>query len=263
LILVVGTTLAFAQAEDGKSPVDKEKTFTLQKLPSSLEEMLSRALEANPDICVAKADLQYAYARVKQVRLKISQALVEAFQARHVRKEALKIEKSKYENMHKLVESGHLQKESLFPQRQSLAAAEAALAETESMIRGLAGIDPVSGNTPDSLEKALSQAFQSNGEIGLTKADLIRMEAKLNQIRLKVSEEVTITFQVQRSKRNALVVAEKMFHKVQTRAEEGVLPEHEKLAAFQAVIEAEAELARVEARLRYLLGLGGVLRSSQ
>jgi len=37
----------------------------------------------------------------------------------------------------------------------------------------------------------------------------------------------------------------------------------ERLAALQGVIDAEANLHRVEAHLRYLLGLGGTFRSGE
>ena len=263
LVLTAFTSRSFAQGEQESEKPAEAKTVALQKLPSSLEEMLGRALGSNPDIQVAEADIHHAHAKVKQIRMKVSHALVGAFLHRNLRREALEIAKSKYTNMKILVEAGRTDSESLFTHRQALTLAEAALVETESMIRGLVGMDPSSGKTPDLLEKTLTMAFQSNGEIALAKADLIRMDARSNQIRLKVTEEVTITYQTRRSKMNALVIVKKVYQRAQERVEQGLLREDEKLTAFQAVIESEAELIRAEAHLRYLLGLGGTVHSRE
>lgn len=245
------------------APSLAQKGIALQKLPSSLEEMLGVALDSNPDIQVADADLHYAHAKLKQVRLKVSHALVEAFQERHLRMEALEIVRTKYARIKARAEDGMITSTELSDARQTLTASEVALTEAESVIRALTGLDPTSGKTPEVLEEALTTAFQSNGEVALAEADLVRMDVRSNQVRLKVTEEVTITFQMRRSMMNALAVAEKIYQRVQANVEMGRDHEDEKLVAFQGVIEAEAELVRIEAHLRYLLGLGGLRKKSE
>jgi hypothetical protein len=107
----------------------------------------------------------------------------------------------------------------------------------------------------------LAIALSSNGEIMLAQADLIRMDARLNQTRLQMTEEVTIAFQTGRVKKNALNNAEKVLQMIKERGSQGIVSKEEELSAFQAKIEAEAELARIEAHIRYLLGLGGTVHS--
>jgi hypothetical protein len=256
-------TLAVAILAAPVSAQEVQKGMVLQKLPSSLEAMLGVALDSNPDIQVADADLNHAHAKLKQVRLKVSHALVEAFQQRHLRLEALEIARTNYAGMKTRADDGLITRAELSGARQSLTATEVALTETESVIRALTGLNPTSGKTPEGLEEAMTTAFQYNGEVALAEADLVRMDARSNQVRLKVTEEVSITFQTRRSVLNALAVAEKNFQRMQAKVEKGLVHEEEKLVAFQGVIEAEGELVRIEAHLRYLLGLGSIRKKSE
>jgi|GEM_PF-2095167 len=259
--LTVFTGWSFAQAEQASEKPSEEKIVTLQKIPSSLEAMLARALEANPDILVAEADHYHAQTVVKQMRLRVSQALIEAYHQLKMRQNALQDARHKYARMERLFKEGLLDEDSLITHRQGLLPADAAVAEIEAMIRGIMGVDPLSGKTPESLEEMLTIALRSNGEIMLAEADLIRMDARLNQTRLKVTEEVTIAFQMLRITKNALGFAQHVWQKTEVLVDKNLDSKDAERSAFQAMIEAEAELVQFEAHIRYLLGLGGIVQA--
>lgn len=254
---------AFAQEErSGERPRDGN-VVTLQEIPSSLGEMLARALEANPDILVAEADLHHAQAVVRHVRLEVSREVIETFHTIKVRRSILKGAEAEYRRMEQLEESGRLPSDSLFPHRQAVTKAEAAVVEVEARIRGLIGQDPSSGKIPASLEEILAVALRSNGEVMLAEADLVRMDTRLNRTRLEVVEEVTVTYQTARVNKIAIDHARMIFQRMVERVNQGIVSKDEELIALQAKMEAEAELARVEAHVRYLLGLGGTLHSGK
>lgn len=239
----------------------EKKAAALAEIPSSLEEMLAHALKSNPDILVAEADLYHAQAVAKQTRLEVSRMIVEAFLQRKTRKENVEIAKRRYSDMKMVASAGGMNQTDLFEFQQTLTAAEAALAEIEAELRSLTGVDPVSGRRFIMLEEALDEAFESNGEIMLAQADLVRMDTRLNRMRLQVIEEVTITFQTRRSLELALDNAHRAHQRAQERVKQGIIPEEERLEAFQHLIEIEAEHLRVEAHLRYLLGIGMKIRA--
>jgi len=258
LILAAFTSWSYAQEKpqekQGTEKPSEKKVFALKKIPSSLEEILACALKSNPDIVVAEADLYHAQAKLKQARLKVSHALVEAFQQRKIRQLALEGAKKNYERMKLLSETGRLNDDDLNTHRQALSEAESSLTETEAMIAAVIGQDPISQKNPGSLEALLAIALQSNGEILLAKADLLRMDARSNQIRLQVTEEVTVAYQMRRVNKHALDTAKRMLQLTLNRIEQGIISSEEELPVFQAMIETEAELARTEARIRYLMG---------
>jgi hypothetical protein len=249
-----------AHAQEKKSDggkTDGEQTAVLAERPSSLDNMLALALESNPDILVAEADLHHAQAVARQTRLEVSRMLVEAFLQRRAMKENLEIVKERLSGMEMLVETGQMRHSELLDHKQELTSVEAGLAEIEAVLRSLAGVDPASGRKLGTLEEALELALEANGEIVLAEADLVRMDTRLNRMRLQVMEEVTITFQTRRSLEYALDSAHKAHHRAQERVKQGVVPEEERLAAFQHLIEIEVELNSIEAHLRFLLGIDG------
>jgi len=249
LVLAIAASLSFAQ--------DK-KDRILQEIPSSLEAMFACAFKSNPDILVAEADLLQAQAKLKQVRLKISRALIEASLHRSLSINAVEIARREYERRESLVKRGQLQGESLAAERQALAGAEAAVTESEVMIRAIIGLDPAAAKTPESFDEMLTLALRSNGDIALSEADLVRMDARSNQVRLRVAEEVTIAHQMRRVNQNAVEIATNFLQKRRQMAKDNLLSKDEELVAFQKLIEAETELIRTEARIRYLLGLGDI-----
>jgi hypothetical protein len=82
----------------------------------------------------------------------------------------------------------------------------------------------------------------------------MRMQARSDQVRLKVTEEVTIAHQTRRAKRNALDQAKRRLQRILELRDQGMVGPEEEYPAYQAVFEAEAELVQIEARLRYLMG---------
>ena len=257
IILMIAAFAAHSFAQEEADKPSDDKKISLQKIPSSLEEMLTGALDSNPDILVAEADLNHAQAKVNQVRLNVSHALVHAFQQRMIHQNSLKNAKSRYERLKALMETGQADSFSVDDQRQTVLAEEGAVAETEAIIREIIGMNPSSGETPESLEEMLTVALESNGEIVLARADLVRMDARLNQVRLRVTEDVTIAYQMRRTRRAALDTSKSILNRIEEKLNQGIVSQEEMLPAFQAVIEAEADLVRIEARIRYLMGLGG------
>ncbi len=264
LAAVLAVAASFARSEQEEAKGQKEKAPTLREIPSSLEEMLISALRSNPDILVAEADLVQARAKLKQVRLKISHALLEATLQRKLCVSIVESTTTEYERMKIRAAKGMVSSDTLAEARQAVMAAEAAFSETEAMIHALIGIDPSTGKPPESYEQMLTLALRSNGEIALAESDLVRMDARLNQVRLRVTEEVTVTHQMRRVKQNAVAIAKSYQAEMRERVAQGLIRKsYEELEWLQGVIEAEAEVIQIDARIRYLLGLGGAVRSSK
>ena len=112
---------------------------------------------------------------------------------------------------------------------------------------------------PEKLEDMVSKALESNGEIALAEAGLARMEALLNQVRLKVTQEVSTVFHQQRLMDKTLALAQEQLQVIQIQAEGGRVPDDKVRDARQALLKIEAERMQDEAYVRYLLGLGVIL----
>ncbi len=110
---------------------------------------------------------------------------------------------------------------------------------------------------PKDLEEMLARAFRSNPEIQLAEAKLRGVEAELNQVRLRITEEVMGLFNDQKLKRQRLQRLQVALGQVHQRLAAGLSSSDEVAASEIAVIEAEADQTRLEAKLRYALGLVG------
>lgn len=109
---------------------------------------------------------------------------------------------------------------------------------------------------PDSLEAMLARALESNPDLALVEAKLAAARAHVSQTRLRVAQQVTM-LHVERTRLTKLrdIVARRLVE-TQRRIEAGVVSITELTEATLAVAEADADLARTEAELRYVLGLG-------
>ncbi len=261
-VLLCFITNVFAQekADPGKA---HDAVFTLQQIPDTLEGMLSRALQSSPDIRVAEADLLHAQASVKQVRLKVSQAVVGIYHDLNAQRTNLKHVKQELSRVQNLIELGRAGGESEIPHLQALSEGGARLARSEAMIRTILGIESPAAKPPETLEDLLANSFDANADIALAESVTARMLARLNQTRFKVMQEVADAFQARRVKRSALDMARRKLELAQHRVEKGLISKNDEMEPIQALIESEAELMQIEAHIRYLLGLGGKIQSKK
>ncbi len=225
-------------------------------MPGTLEDAITRALEFNPDIVAAKADLRYTQAKLRQVRLKTSQAVAAAYHRREACKLALEGARDSYTRIRQLVKAGAADQETEHAHRQALFEAEAAYVLSETEMHYLVGQNPTSAKIPRKLEDVLKTAMQSNADIELAAAEVAQAEAKLNRYRLKVTQDITTAFHMKRVRRNALEDATRALALIRQRVKQGVVSESEQFPAVHAMFEAEAALVRLEADLRYLMGVG-------
>src|SRR5262245_40089296 len=115
------------------------------------------------------------------------------------------------------------------------------------------------GKLPDSLEEMLAAALGSNPEILQAEARVEQAHARLNQARLKVTQEVASVFH-EREKLRAIVRArESRAQGLKQQVEVGRADQNSFEAGLADVAEAKSQLAQVEARMRYLLGVGGTV----
>src|SRR5262245_106212 len=80
----------------------------LGKLPDSLEEMLSAALQSNPEILQAEARVEQAQARLNQVRLKVSQEVASVFHEREKLREVVLAQQREVEVLFKQQQVGRV-----------------------------------------------------------------------------------------------------------------------------------------------------------
>jgi hypothetical protein len=261
-VLLSLAPIVFAQEGAETAGQAQEEALAFQQIPDSLEGMIARALQSSPDIQVAEADLLYAQASLKQVRFEVSQQVVEVYHELKVLNSKQESVKRELARFNQLMEAGLTGPEEEIPLLHALFETGAEKARAEAMMRTILGVEP-SAKLPESLEELLAGSFDNNPEIALAESKLARMDARFNQTRLEVTGEVTNAFHARRVKRNALDMAMRSLQLVQQRIKEGLLSKENEMEPIQVMIESEAELMKVEAHIRYLLGLEGKLQSKK
>jgi len=246
-----------AIAQDKADQVKGDQViYKLQQIPDTLEKMLAHALKSSPDIQVAEADILHARAAMKQVRLEVSQAVIEIYHDLKVKESKLEQATKQLSRVHQLISEGLATRETEFEFYQALAEAKAGVARSQAMLRTMIGIEPNAAKTPQTLEDLLAASFKANAEIALADSMLSRMDAKLNQARCKVTLEVTNAFHRRRVHQNAHDMAKMQLGRVQKMIKDGLCSDDHSIEPIQAIIESEAKIMQVEAHIRYLLGLG-------
>ncbi len=118
------------------------------------------------------------------------------------------------------------------------------------------GGDPLSP-LPGTLEEILEQALRSNPEILVGQAKLREAQAELNQRRLSVTQQV-VRLHFQRDEDQQLIQQKrKSLQRLQQMVTTGTISDEEVRAVSIEIAQAEGNLARVEADLRYAMGAGG------
>lgn len=237
----------------------KAITVKMDKIPGDLGEMLALAYERNPDIRLAEADLRHAVLEMQQIRLQVAQAVVEAYYEMEVLQNALEGVKEQYARIQRLQEAKSVDEGAVAGRFQELMEARTAHSRSQAQLRAIIGLDPAGGEMPEKLEDMVAKALECNGEIALAEAGLVRMEAMLNQVRLKVTQEVSSAFHQRRIMDNALALEQQRLQVIQMQADRGLASTEKVMEARQALLRIEAEAMQDEAFVRYLLGLGVTL----
>ncbi|MBN1418260.1 MAG: hypothetical protein JXP34_05755 [Planctomycetes bacterium] len=109
---------------------------------------------------------------------------------------------------------------------------------------------------PESLEDRIALALRSNPEILTAEAKVREAEAELNQVRLRVVQDVVASHHERERQVRVMDSAREQLARVSQLIQKGVKPTSERVPAETAVFEADAKCAQIEAALRYLMGVG-------
>ncbi len=110
--------------------------------------------------------------------------------------------------------------------------------------------------TSKSLAEMFELALRSNPEVVQAEATVRQAEADLNQVRLKVMQEVITAYHEGRKQRELLGYYEEEAANFRKRFEVGQATQGEGNQAFRQLAATRASLAQTEARLLYILGTG-------
>jgi hypothetical protein len=104
------------------------------------------------------------------------------------------------------------------------------------------------------LEEMLEQALKANPDIRVAAAKMQEAEAELNRTRLEVTRRVVTLYTGLEAARNTVELAEKRRDHIKQRAAGGAVSPDELQVAETAVMQAKADLAKLDADVPYLLG---------
>ncbi len=107
-----------------------------------------------------------------------------------------------------------------------------------------------------SLAEMFELALRSNPEVVQAEATVRQAEADLNQVRLKVMQEVITAYHEGRKQRELLGYYEEEAENFRKRFEVGQATQGEGNQAFRQLAATKASLAQTEAQLLYILGTG-------
>lgn len=110
---------------------------------------------------------------------------------------------------------------------------------------------------PATLEEMLAVALRSNPEILKADAKVRKAQADLNQVRLKVTQQLITTYHERTKDTEALTVADEQEQNVKRMIAVGTMPQGALNESQLARANAKARIAQGEAQLRYVMGLGG------
>ncbi len=130
---------------------------------------------------------------------------------------------------------------------------------SSALISGAPPKDHLSGSLSEMLEHALS----SNPQVLLAKAKLLQVEAELKDVRLRVTQEVLEAFNDRKRKRREMETVVRRLDRTQALVDKGNMPQGELYDLQLQIANAEADIANVEGRLRYLVGAELILRNEK
>jgi hypothetical protein len=103
----------------------------------------------------------------------------------------------------------------------------------------------------------LALALRSNPEILLAESKLRQARSELNQVQLKVTEQVVSLYYERKKQEDLLAQLNQQLKAVQSAFQIGQTPSDKVIEATIARSNAAAAVPQIEAQTRYLLGLGG------
>jgi hypothetical protein len=118
------------------------------------------------------------------------------------------------------------------------------------------GAGPAGPAVPEDLESLLALAMRGNPEILVAEAKVAQAEAEAHAARLRISHAVLEARAEQAEAVRRRAAAEKSASMTQARVNAGHVSTEEGDRASEALAEAKAAVAEVEARLRFLCGTG-------
>jgi len=110
---------------------------------------------------------------------------------------------------------------------------------------------------PRSLDDMIAVALRSNPDVLRAEAKVVQARMALNQTRLRITEEIVSTNHERQRLEGMLRFAENSLSSMQRAKDVNTVSILEVLQAETALIDAKAKLEQNQARLRFLLGLGG------
>ena len=111
-----------------------------EKIPQKLDAMLARAMQTNPEVLLAQAQLEQARAELNQVRLKVTQEIIEVHAHRQTLRLRIQGAQQRMEEAQQLFTSGMLSQGELRKEQVTLIESEGELASTDAQIRYLLGM---------------------------------------------------------------------------------------------------------------------------
>ncbi len=115
----------------------------------------------------------------------------------------------------------------------------------------------LAGKLPRSLEDLIARALESSPELRVTAAKLRAAEAEHNQARLRIVQSVVTLYNRREEAKQTIDHVMTIARDTRTRSAAGTVDRAAVAAADLAAANALAEQARIEAQLRYEIGLGG------
>ena len=109
----------------------------------------------------------------------------------------------------------------------------------------------------ENMEELIATALQGNPELQMAEAKVKQAMAELNQIRLRVTQDVVVAHNERKLRRRALELKVKELEEQKALQARGFVSAGERYKLVTAVAHAQASISEVEAGLRYLTGGGG------
>ena len=220
----------------------------------TLEGMLERALSANPDLLVAKADVRYAEAELRKIRLAVSQAAVTAYHVRQAARQMVEVGEQHYTLANERYRAGQTDQTEVFEALRALEEGRGKLLAAVADLRLLGGAEGEWKPVPSDLKALLERALAGSPDIELAERGLERAKVGLNRLRLDVAKKVTM-HHYQRSTQELLVkCAKEEFQRTRELVAREAISDSEVSVKLRALAEAEAKLALLNAEIDYLLG---------
>jgi outer membrane protein TolC len=286
LLLAMWTaTNAVAQTDDdrvaadvGDSQEGRGQTDDAQPAVRTLDEMLKVALEHNPDIRAARAEVSVAEANLDRTRLTLVKELTAFRDRRLTLKTSLTAAVEELAFVERLAAQGFTTESNVTAAREKVDALQLQFREVATELPFLLGAPFEDGNeqapaseaerqTDDStgkpddaeptmptLDQMLRIGMQHNPDVRAARGEVALAEANLDRTRLTVVKELTAYRDRWHSAKAELSAAEQELANIEEAYEQGAFPISMVNDARQKVSAVQLKLREVEAELPFLMG---------